>query len=355
MPEQEKPGKGENVAAASPLIFISHDSRDAELAEAFSKLLRSVSAGMLKSFRSSDKKGAEGIEFGDEWYKRLMEKLQTASDVVCLFTERSLDRPWILYEAGVAKGKMQAPVHGIALGVPLNRVTTGPFYQFQNLDDSEESLTKLVLQLARRVPTLEPDADVVKAQVITFKESTDKVLERLSTRKPKAEPEQADPTAKLFEELKVMYRDLPSRIADRLEERDSPRRRRWRRFHPMMFDQMLHMLGEPDDPIGILAAASLLRDDFPWLYEVYAEAYRAVKSGEFESVERAMSRVRRATEMMMSGPMGEMFEPRSREDHMMSMELPKMIEHTLSRCLEQRKAVSSRPPPKRSKPDSPSL
>ena len=53
----------------SPLVFISHDSRDAELAEAFSKLLKSVSAGMLKSFRSSDKKGAEGIEFGDEWYK----------------------------------------------------------------------------------------------------------------------------------------------------------------------------------------------------------------------------------------------------------------------------------------------
>ena len=34
------------------LVFISHDSRDAELAEAFSKLLSSVSAGVLKSFRS---------------------------------------------------------------------------------------------------------------------------------------------------------------------------------------------------------------------------------------------------------------------------------------------------------------
>ena len=30
---------------ADPLIFISHDARDAELAEAFSKLLKSVSAG----------------------------------------------------------------------------------------------------------------------------------------------------------------------------------------------------------------------------------------------------------------------------------------------------------------------
>ena len=45
----------------SPFVFISHDTRDAEIAEAFSKLLKSVSAGMLKSFRSSDNKGTQGI------------------------------------------------------------------------------------------------------------------------------------------------------------------------------------------------------------------------------------------------------------------------------------------------------
>ena len=36
--------------SANPLVFISHDTRDAELAEAFSNLLKSVSAGVLKSF-----------------------------------------------------------------------------------------------------------------------------------------------------------------------------------------------------------------------------------------------------------------------------------------------------------------
>ena len=169
-PEKPKPAtppaaEHRPASSSEPLVFISHDSRDAELAEAFSKLLKSISAGMLKSFRSSDRKGAEGIEFGDEWYQRLMTKLESASDVVCLFTERSLDRPWILYEAGVAKGRLNTTVQGIALGVPLSRVSTGPFYQFHNSDDSNDSLTKLVLQLARRVPGLEPDADVVSAQV----------------------------------------------------------------------------------------------------------------------------------------------------------------------------------------------
>lgn len=104
--EKTKEADGVLTAAGNPLVFISHDSRDAELAEAFGKLLKSVSAGMIKTFRSSDKKGNEGIDFGEEWYKRLMTALQSTSDVVCLFTERSIDRPWILFEAGVAKGKL---------------------------------------------------------------------------------------------------------------------------------------------------------------------------------------------------------------------------------------------------------
>src|SRR5579863_6947882 len=162
--------------ASTPLVFISHDARDAELAEAFSKLLKSVSAGIIKTFRSSDKKGTEGIDFGDEWYKRLMEKLQSTSDVVCLFTERSLERPWILFEAGVAKGKLNTPVVGIALGGPLSLVRTGPFYQFQNMDDSEGDLTKLIGQLARRVPGLELDGDVVKVQIGTFKMTATTIL-----------------------------------------------------------------------------------------------------------------------------------------------------------------------------------
>ncbi len=137
MAESDKSKAGSEVellasSASSPLVFISHDARDAELAEAFSKLLKSVSAGMIKTFRSSDKKGAEGIDFGEEWYKRLMAQLQSTSDVVCLFTERSLDRPWILFEAGVAKGKLNTPVVGVAVGVPLSRVTVGPFDKVVN-------------------------------------------------------------------------------------------------------------------------------------------------------------------------------------------------------------------------------
>jgi len=133
------------------LVFVSHDSRDADIAEAFANLLSDVSAGTLKSFRSSDKKGNTGIEFGAEWYTSIMSQLGDATDVVALLTARSIDRPWILYEAGVARGKLDTTVLGLALGVPLDKISTGPFGQFQNCGDDEDSLTKLVMQLPARV------------------------------------------------------------------------------------------------------------------------------------------------------------------------------------------------------------
>jgi len=347
MTEQDK-GKassseidGLSTPTAGPLIFISHDSRDADLAEAFSKLLRSVSAGMLKSFRSSDKKGTEGIEFGDEWYKRLMTKLQAASDVVCLFTERSLDRPWILFEAGVAKGTLKAPVHGIALGVPLSRVSTGPFYQFQNCDDSEGDLTKLVQQLARRVSGLELDLDVLKAQVNTFKGTVEGILKKLASvdGKGKTKVEEENPIAKLAEEMKT----LPARVAERLTEFGNPlRKRASRRLHPMMIEDIMHMSNDPSDPVGILMAASLIRDDVPWLYELAMEVYRAVKSGDPMKIKEEMSMLNRFSDLMMHGPFMEEFGFGSKETHMVCMEFPRMLEHMLKRSLVEKKTVLRR-------------
>ena len=131
----------EPSAPASPLVFLSHDSRDGELAEAFENLLIDASGGVLKAFRSSDRRGTSGIEFGAEWYATIMNRLSQASDVVALLTPNSIERPWILYEVGVARGHLNVPAFGVAFGVPLNNIA-GPFAQFQNSSDDEDSLTR---------------------------------------------------------------------------------------------------------------------------------------------------------------------------------------------------------------------
>ena len=289
MPQAPNPSQG-------TLVFISHDSRDADLAEAFSRLIKSVSAGMIKTFRSSDKTGTDGVDFGEQWYERLMKMLQATSDVVCLFTARSLDRPWILFEAGVAKGKLDTNVIGVALGVSLARIATGPFYQFMNMDDSEEALTKLLYQLARRVPSLDLDTDVVSSQISAFKKCEAELLAKRAGESPVVETAQDGATAKLLEEMKI----LPARVAERVRT-DGNRRRDLRRFHPMMLDRMMPS-GDRGDPLGILLAASIVREDAPWLYEMAMEAYRAVKSGDRAAIEHEANRLRRFSEVALHGP-----------------------------------------------------
>jgi hypothetical protein len=38
-------------------------------------------------------------------------------------------------EAGVAKGKLDAPLLDVAIGIPLNKANNGSFAQFQNSSD----------------------------------------------------------------------------------------------------------------------------------------------------------------------------------------------------------------------------
>jgi hypothetical protein len=169
-----------------PLVFISHDSRDAAVADAFRELIKNVSSGLLDCFQSSDRGSTDGIPIGAEWFPHVLERLDAASDVVCLLTMRSVDRPWILYEAGIATGKSGTPVQAIALNVPSDDASKGPFGQFQLCDGSEPSLTRLVMQLLRRIPEAQPHEPFVAAQVKAFKERIALALEQASAdAKPK--------------------------------------------------------------------------------------------------------------------------------------------------------------------------
>ena len=269
------------------MVFISHDTRDAKLAEAFSKLLKSVSAGVLKSFRSSDKKGKQGIEFGVEWYPEIIKNIGNASDVVCLLTKRSVNRPWILFEAGMAKGKLDTPILGLVLGVPLKDVSSGPFAQFQNCGDDEDSLTKLVFQLVDRIPGSEPDEETIKHQVCAFKKSIEKILED-NNKSTKAETTEImardNSTVKLFEEIKVMFRDLPSKI-ERNARPVSDRGRRDKNYsHPYdrgrirMLEEISSMSSQ-GGYLSVMMMLSIYREHLPWVYEMGMETVKTIRKG----------------------------------------------------------------------------
>lgn len=326
----------ENISKSpNPLVFISHDTRDGELAEAFSNLLKSVSAGVLKSFRTSDRKGNQGIEYGVEWYPEIIRNIQGASDVVCLLTKRSVDRPWILFEAGMAKGKLDTPILGVALGIELKDASSGPFAQFQNCGDDEDSLTKLVFQLVKRIPNSEPDKDTIKFQVGKFKQSISDILNKLDApmEKDSATKSSADvrdienSSAKLFEEIKIMFQDLPSRI-----ERVNPTegRKRRRRIHPGMLEEMIHMT--KDGKLGIRIALSFYREKMPWVYDeglLLLNKIDTIKTT--TTIKRHIHEFEELLMVSTRNPMMEEFLMEDKEDFFLLMELPKVILRSLER------------------------
>ncbi|MBI5748365.1 MAG: TIR domain-containing protein [Nitrospinae bacterium] len=322
----------------TPLVFISHDTRDAELADEFCNLLKSASAGALKSFRSSDKKPTQGIEYGSEWYPAIMEKIDEATDVVCLLTQHSVDRPWILYEAGVAKGKLNTKVIGVALGIPLSAAIKGPFAQFQNLDDDLSSLTKLILELVKKVPGLDPDEQLVKTLVENFKKKISEIIAKNSkaaTEVKKKEDVAETSVAKLFEEVKIMFEDLPSRIERRV---DPEFRRRKMRFHPMMMEELLHMGKGVNSHIPILMALSIFKNDLPWIYEIGNETLKLIRSKKSpEEKENAVREFFDIFEFTFRHPMMREITISSKESHIMFREIQHIFEKYFHRYLSEPK------------------
>ncbi len=323
----------------NPLIFISHDTRDAELAEAFSNLLKSVSAGVLKSFRTSDRRGNQGIEYGVEWYPEIIKNIQDATDVVCLLTKRSIDRPWILFEAGMAKGKLDTPILGVALGIELRDASSGPFAQFQNCGDDEEALTKLVFQLVKRIPNSEPDTDTIKFQVGKFKNSITEILKKLdgsttndSTKKSSNIKEIENSSAKLFEEIKIMFQDLPSRI-----ERNSPNenKRKRRLYHPGMLQELLFL--EKDPKLGIKIALSFYREKLPWIYDEGMLLLNKIDSA--KSFNAVMGHIKEFEKLLMLNTKNRLFEELlldDKEDYFIFKDLNHHIFHAINKFAENR-------------------
>jgi hypothetical protein len=263
-------GLSEPSQHAMPLIFISHDSRDADVAEAFEELISGASGGTLRVFRSSDRRGPSGIEYGAEWFNTIMERLNEASCVVALLTRNSLNRPWILYEAGVARGRHDARVFGVAIGIPIGEASTGPFLQFHNSSDDEDSLARVLVQLIKQAhPSANPPDASVRLNVRQFRERIRDAIGR--------EPDESEQggvdlatLGKLVEEVKL--------AVEALSETGQKGRSPSRRFNRFILDELLDRRGIGSRADGWLLFLSFTRDDFPWLYEPGMEFYRALKS-----------------------------------------------------------------------------
>lgn len=87
-----------------PKLFISHTHSDEEIAKALDEAIRTLFGSVFEVEYSTKKKGDGGIPHGDHWFHWIVDQVINTDVAFVLLTPRSIQKPWITWEAGAVEG-----------------------------------------------------------------------------------------------------------------------------------------------------------------------------------------------------------------------------------------------------------
>lgn len=79
----------------------------------------------------------------------------------------------------------------------------------------------------------------------------------------------------VFDKIQSTLQALPRRFE---EYAGDPLRRKRMRFHPMMFDELIHSSPDRSPTVGLFFIAGVFRDSMPWISEIIIEIARLVRA-----------------------------------------------------------------------------
>jgi hypothetical protein len=273
------------------------------------------------------------VAAGDRWGQVVAKELETSNFGIICVTPESLASPWMLFEAGaLAKSMLGTKVIPLLFSLEVSDIS-GPLAQFQAKKFEKAGLSEVVTSINQSADQQVPE-DRARQLFAALWPDLERQIEAIPVEAPTAK--HMRPHHEILEELvssvrglDVRFRDIENSVG---EQGPRSRRRRLREFHPMMMEEMAHMISEEgDDPLSLLMFAGLLREDFPWLYEVIAEAYREIRDGDVKATQRAIERLRKVFRNLGRRDFIMEFSGHSKDVHMMMMEMPRIMDHFLHR------------------------
>ncbi len=160
------------VAVHELRVFISHATEEKELAQAWKQLLQKISMSTISVWLSSDTDHSGGIRPGVKWRDTIGKRILESDVVLATISPRTVNRPWILWECGMAVGAKQddrllIPVFysmkADDIGDPLGE------YQAYAGDDSQK-----VMELCQRLLAeagLKPHEDLIAYPIEEYRSS----------------------------------------------------------------------------------------------------------------------------------------------------------------------------------------
>lgn len=236
---------------------------------------------------------SEDIDKGARWSTDIAKELEDSTFGILCVTRDNLNAPWLSFEAGALSKTMEKSfVTPFLFDIKRSEVQ-GPILQFQSTIIEKDDIKRLLKTLNKACgetsipderldksfdvwyPTLEDGLNQLKSEVAHPEgESSEddpvrssEILEEILELSRDNQKLLKNPDSKMSDDIRQMT-NLLQKISERNVVYRDQKRRNYK--HTSMFlDEMLHAFG--DRTYGFLMALALLREDFPWIYDIGKE------------------------------------------------------------------------------------
>jgi hypothetical protein len=258
------------------------------------------------------------IKAGDRWSVEIAKELENCNFGVICITKENVSAPWILFEAGaLAKSMQDGRVIPLLLDLDLKELS-GPLAQFQAKKADSTGIKDLISGLNKSSPTPVPEAQLEKL----YQALWDDLEKQLAVIPQSAALVKATrPQDEILEELVSSVRNVEMRFRDSGEELQRSKRRRSKYYPDMVFEMLHSPKIARHDTLRYVVVFSSFKDDFPWLFELAMEAYRAQLSGNKQKLVLAKKNLGEAVRLLRRGPFFEMMMSDDKSSFMLMREL----------------------------------
>ncbi|MHA6880919.1 toll/interleukin-1 receptor domain-containing protein [Ralstonia pseudosolanacearum] len=278
------------------------------------------------------------ISAGERWAQAIAGELEASNFGIICITPENLHSEWILFESGaLSKSMLDAKVIPLLFGLELSDLS-GPLSQFQ-AQKMEKSGVMEIVKSINKISQTKTSEQIVGQLVPALWSHLQAAIESI----PDSEPSDKHmrPHHEILEELVTGVRGINSRMRElepeSMDREQAYRRRRLTRMHPRMLEEMgMIAMEEGDGPWQLLMLAGIYREDFPWMAEILTEAYREIRGGSQDVVEKTLLRLRRVMKHMMHSRMLFEISGGSRQAMVMAEEFPMILEMAIARMMPEK-------------------
>lgn len=301
---------------------------------------------------------SEDIDKGARWSTDIAKELEDSTFGILCVTKDNLEAPWLSFEAGALSKTMEKSfVTPFLFDIKRSEVK-GPILQFQSTIFDKDDIKKMVKTLNKACgdsgipearldtsfdvwyPTLEKGLNEVKTLTASDEQNKEvddsvhssEILEEILELSRDNQKLLRSPDTKLYDDMESVKESI-DRIAmrnDMLYEK----KRVSRKYNSMFLDEIMHISRRSS--YAFLMTLSILKEDFPWIYDMGKELIDILKSN-FDSDDKIMAikDFRNMVDFTFSHPIMRESFGRSKDSIIFMKELPFAIMRYLDDMSEQ--------------------